>query len=368
MSGKRNRAFAAIIAIITSTVFGVFACSTSVRSPDLTAHYIAEPESDPIRPIDVAEEQAMSDFSGSLSDEQYRARIDELYSIVVDDGKKPIFRGDDPVKPVYDNAVSILDRYILNSWHEGADGARSIVHTLHDYLVCEISYDFALFDSSRDDDTKNDPAFYIDGVFINKRAVCDGLSRALNFLCAIEGVDCLRVTGSLGGVPHAWNKVKIDGAWYNVDVTADAANYVINNGEYGKQLSHGFFLLSDETLRTYNPNKHVFDTLENSAINDYDYYGNKTVSVGEETYPYVISDKNMLFNIFDDISELKGAVGKIELKLNFPGKTNVNNADMYAAEIAEAYARLKDPSFSMTATQRPYFQYPNGVYVFLMYI
>lgn len=367
MSARRKRPISIALALVASLVFMCAACSKTGPSPDLAAHYIAEPEQAPVRPIESREEQAMSDFSGSLTDEQYRARVDELYSIVVDDGKKPVFSDGDPVKEIYDNAVGILDRYILNSWHSDADGARSIVHTLHDYLVCEISYDFALYDSSRTDGNKNDPAFYIDGVFLNKRAVCDGLSRAMNFMCAIEGVDCLRVTGSYAGVPHAWNKVKIDGAWYNVDVTADAANYIVDGGEYKKQLSHGYFLLSDETMRTYHPNKHVFDTLENSAVNDYDYYSNKTVTVGEETYPYVISDKNMLFNIFDDISKLKGAVGKIELKLKFHGKTNVNNADMYTAEIAEAYARLKDATFSMTSTQRPYFQYPNGVYVFLLY-
>ena len=40
---------------------------------------------------------------------------------------------------------------------------------------------------------------------------------------------------------------------------------------------------------------------------------------------------------------------------------------MYATEIAEAYRKVKKADFSFTATSKPYFQYPNGVYLFMIY-
>lgn len=366
MSSKLKSAF---LACMLFGAFSLVGCGAKTPTADIQPHLISTPDSSPVRPIDGFESVELSTFSGTLSDEQYRDRVDELYSIVVDDGKKPIFKSDDPVKAVYDGAINILDKYILNKWQDGSEsGERSIVHTIHDYLITNVTYDFELFDSSRNDENlKNNPAFYIDGVFLNGRAVCDGLARAVNFLCAIEGIESMRVTGSYASGPHAWNKVKIGGKWYNIDVTADSANYTVNGG-YEKQISHGFFMLSDDSMRRFQPQAHVFDTLDNIALEDYSYYADKTVTVGEAVYPSVISSQAMLNNLFADIYAQKRTIGKIEVQLSFPDKANINAADMYASEIAEAYRQIKDADFSITNSTRPYFQYPNGVYMFLIYL
>ena len=338
-------------------------------SEDIPPHLISSPESDPVRPIYSAESETMSEYSGELTDAQYRARIDELYSIVVDDRKLPVFYGEsDPVKPVYDAAIAVLDKYILNSWQGTDEGELNTVHTLHDYLVSEVKYDFELYESFlKGGNIAGNPAFGIDGVLLNKVAVCDGLSRTFAFMCAIEGIDCVRVTGTFDRVSHAWNKVMLGDKWYNVDVTADTANYTVNGSEYRSQLSHGFFLLSDNTLRTFRPRQHEPIVIDHRANYDYDYYAGKTLVVGDAHYPHVITDQDTLNALFSDISKQKGKIGKIEIKLAFPGKSGVNYGDMYEKEIAEAYGKLKSPNFVLSSSQKPYFQYPNGVYLFLMY-
>lgn len=365
----------AVMFALCIAFWALIGCSAKTSSPDIAPHLIAVPEADPERPIDGFESAELSALpAAALTDEQYRARVDELYSTVVDFKKRPVFADNDPVKPIYDAAIAVLDAYILNAWHDGGDGEYRIAHTIHDYLVCYIDYDYALYNRySAGESVDDDPAFGIDGVFLNKRAVCDGLSRAVSFLCAIEGIDSMRVTGMYIGEPHAWNKINVAGVWYNMDVTADAANYTVDGSAEKKQLSHGYFLLSDATFKTFSPTNsassaHVFEHQSVIADTDFDYYATGAVDVCGTAYPMTITSAGMLNSLFDEISKQKGAVGKIEVKLDFSGKEDVNLGDMYASEIAVAYGRLKDADFSVTATQKPYFRYPNGVYLFLMYL
>jgi len=373
---KAARLFTVLAAaVITTAAFS--GCSVGGKStPDIAPHLISTPDPDPERPIYGFETAALSDCGEEFTDAEYRARVDELYRTVVDDRRQPVFKDNDPVRPIYDAAIEVLDKYVLNSWHGAENGEFAIVHTIHDYLVYYIDYDFALYDkyAHGNAESGNESAFGIDGVFLEKRAVCDGLSRAVSFLCAIEGIDCMRVTGSYAGVAHAWNKVNIGGKWYNLDVTADSANYTINDeNSFDKQLSHGFFLLSDRTFKTFDPTGrggrlHIFEQQSAVAEADYDFYDGRVTEIGGTAYSLVVRDADALNRIFDAIGKSKGEVGKIELRLDFPTKENVNNGDVYADEIAAAYSRLKNSDFSVTSKQKPYFQYPNGVYLFLMYL
>ena len=64
-------------------------------------------------------------------------------------------------------------------------------------------------------------AFYLEGVFDDGIAVCDGMAKAFSLLANIEGIVAIRVGGyniAAGGIPHAWNRVSLDGEWYNVDI------------------------------------------------------------------------------------------------------------------------------------------------------
>lgn len=337
------------------------------NTPDLAPHLIAQPDVAPVRPIDGKDGVMLSEYSGALTPVQFRDRVNELYAVVVFDGQRPIFADGDPVQPIYDAARAMLDRYILNAWHDGDDGAYQKVHAMHDWLVSQIGYDFELYDRfmSGDTDLADDAAFHIDGVFLNGRAVCDGLSRALNFLCAIEDIESVRVTGSFSSAPHAWNKVRLGDNWYNVDVTSDAAYYSVGDGGLKKQIAHGYFLVADDTIAEFE-NGHVFTEPVYAAAIDYDYYSAQILRIDGATYSAVIKSQAELNRLFEAV-ESDGAVGKIEVKLDFPNKTQVNTVDMYAAEIAAAYKKTGDSDFVFSVDKKPYFRYPNGVYVLLIY-
>ena len=53
------------------------------------------------------------------------------------------------------------------------------------------------------------------GVFVNKKAVCAGYAKAMQYLLNLCGIECTYVTSST----HAWNLIKLEGDYYHLDVT-----------------------------------------------------------------------------------------------------------------------------------------------------
>lgn len=369
ISMRFSRAVIAALACIAAAVCFV-GCSSGAPTPNIAPHLYASQDAAPTRAIDEFESAEMSALpSETLSAEQMRERMNELYSIVVYDRKRPVFADGDPAEAVYAAARAVLDEYVPSSWRNDTAGRFDIIHTVHDWLAYNTDYDFELYEEYKKGggNTENSPAFHIDGVFLNGRAVCDGIARAFAFLCALDGIRCVRVSGSYSSAPHAWNKVELDGQWYNVDATADAA-YYSDRGEYKKQLSHGFFMLSDDAIGGFAEAPHVFEYQYYKANADYDYYAAEAVTytINGEEFSAVVKTAAQLNAIFSAIDASDRAVGKIELKLDFDDKSTVGNADAYTAEIAAAYSLIKNSDYN-TSSSLPYFRYPNGVYLFLIY-
>lgn len=67
-------------------------------------------------------------------------------------------------------------------------------------------------------------AFGIYGALISKRAVCEGYSRAFQWLLSIVGIQSVNVIGKTEDSLHMWNAVKLNEAWYYVDPTWDDGN------------------------------------------------------------------------------------------------------------------------------------------------
>lgn len=110
------------------------------------------------------------------------------------------------------------------------------VKAFHDWIVGNCEYDF--------DGSENRWSAY--GVFIDKKAVCDGYAHAMNLLCWLDGIECVRVTGWAVDLHdpsnqgrHVWNKVRIDGAWYNLDACWD------DPVGSAPRIDHVYFLKSD---------------------------------------------------------------------------------------------------------------------------
>ncbi len=106
------------------------------------------------------------------------------------------------------------------------------VKLFHDVLASNVVYDESGH-NCRD----------IYGVFADKKAICGGFSKAFAYLCCKAGIEVVTVTGDADGQPHMWNKVKIDGKWYNIDVT-----YAVANSSAGSYVRYDYFCVPDEML------------------------------------------------------------------------------------------------------------------------
>lgn len=112
---------------------------------------------------------------------------------------------------------------------------------IHDYIVNSCEYGNSL--------SNDDSEFSAYGVLVNNRAVCSGYAAAMQLLLSCSGVESNIVTGeadsitnSSGKENHAWNQVKIDGSWYNLDATWDDP---VGEEEV---LAHTYFNIDDGIL------------------------------------------------------------------------------------------------------------------------
>jgi hypothetical protein len=94
---------------------------------------------------------------------------------------------------------------------------------IHDYIVNNTKYDDE--NVKKNAISKDEHNAY--GPLINGIGVCDGYANAAKLLFDAAGIESIVVTGKAdngtdgGSVGHAWNIVKIDGKYYQIDTTWD---------------------------------------------------------------------------------------------------------------------------------------------------
>ena len=92
----------------------------------------------------------------------------------------------------------------------------------HDWLINKNSYGYL----SAADDPKRLLSGQAYTALSFGTGVCGAYAQAMQMLCEAAGLPCTLVLGeAIGGssewVGHAWNQVRIDGSWYQMDVTFD---------------------------------------------------------------------------------------------------------------------------------------------------
>ena len=89
----------------------------------------------------------------------------------------------------------------------------------HDHLVLN-----STFEKSEEAGNYNQTIYnaFSGGTSKQGNIQCAGYAKAMQYLCDKAGIDCMVITGKNNkGSTHAWNKVKVDGNWYNIDATWD---------------------------------------------------------------------------------------------------------------------------------------------------
>ena len=112
------------------------------------------------------------------------------------------------------------------------DGAANQEKYVYDALCSNNVYD--------EQSALNQSAF---SAMVNGRSVCAGYSRAFQYILQELGIPCYFCSGYANGGYHAWNIVKLDDKYYNVDVS-----WGDSLGELGTGTSYEYYNLSDSKI------------------------------------------------------------------------------------------------------------------------
>lgn len=111
------------------------------------------------------------------------------------------------------------------------------IREIHDFIVENTEYDETVSKSN---------IYNIYGTLINKEAVCEGYAKTFKYILDKLDIPCIIACGigqnSKGQTEsHAWNYVKLNNAWYAVDVTWDDP-VIIGNGSVTNEMRYHYFL------------------------------------------------------------------------------------------------------------------------------
>jgi len=95
------------------------------------------------------------------------------------------------------------------------------------------------------------------GGLLENTCVCEGYSKILQQVLKCNGIECKCVSGIGESEGHAWNQVKIDGQWYNCDLTWDAEKLKNNR-------PLDYCLQSDEEFISHTSTSRDVERCENS--------------------------------------------------------------------------------------------------------
>lgn len=130
---------------------------------------------------------------------------------------------------IQDNVKEVVSQIIQDNM---TDEEKEIA--INEYLCQTIEYDeSALLSAENYDymqvDSEFNDSFTAYGALINGKCVCAGYAAAFKLLAEEAGLSSIVVTGMLDGtMPHAWNKVNINGEWQIIDVTNNDSDYIGN--------------------------------------------------------------------------------------------------------------------------------------------
>ena len=216
---------------------------------------------------------------------------DQLF-FAVEQGYKPQPVPGSAAERIYEKALDVCRTYIDDDMTDAEK-----VHVIYDWMGKNVVYDYSAAEEMDGVNVNSDAynafykynCFFLEGVFDDGVAVCNGIAKAVTLLCGIEDITCLKAGGTSRGVKHAWNKVLVDGVWYVVDSTWSNVR-----GDTVEMFAHDYLMLSTPEAAT-NHKEDTEDTLPYYAPDgDHNRFSETYFEYGAYVGNYYISSEEEL--------------------------------------------------------------------------
>ena len=164
------------------------------------------------------------------------------------------------VKPLIDNVIANYD----------TDHERE--KAVHDYIVTNCRYNIE--DCMNNPMAMDDYNFHPEGVFLRKKAVCQGYAESFKLCMDLLGIKCDIVTGEGNGQAHAWNAVCLDNEWYQIDCTWDDPLVDVNGQQQDSgSIFYNYFNITDSQMK--KDHTYTYGNSCNGTRYGYDYFAAK---------------------------------------------------------------------------------------------
>lgn len=278
------------------------------------------------------------------------ADTEQLY-FAAENGYRPLPKVGSSAERVYKKAKTVL-REIIDDNMTDIEKA----HAIFDWIIINVTYDDELLrlGTQKDENGQNNVVndyngFYLEGVFDDKLAVCDGISKAYVLMCRMEGIPCIQVVGRSkeSEVGHAWNKIKIDGKWYVVCPTSGGTVF----NDTMEMLNHAFFMTNDAKMQA----KYVENGDYPEANEVYDLYKDGEFTFDGKTYKLKAEDRTEVIAATKYLISSGTGLRNIDIKINY----NTDESGLNRA-LGEAAAALKYDVKKMS------YKYTDGVLIIII--
>lgn len=120
-----------------------------------------------------------------------------------------------------------IDRILAEQFPDGFEKASELRREkkIFDWLTDNVTYDHQSLKAYGNRMDILGDAWTAYGALVLKTSVCQGIACAFKMLCDRMGIPSITVSGMAGG-PHAWNIVRIEGKFYQVDCTWTLKNSI----------------------------------------------------------------------------------------------------------------------------------------------
>lgn len=185
---------------------------------------------------------------------------------------------------------------------------------VYDYIINHTNYEY-------DYDAQN-----ICDVMIRGKGVCAGYAKTTQYLLQQLGIETLYVSGYGKDEPHAWNIVKADGAYYELDTTW--GDPILEAGEE-PQLNYYYFCITTEEMhRDHTPDDPSVLPVCTATACNYFIYENRYF----EAY-----NRDQILNLLR-----KDVAAKAKVEMKFASSAACQEARQILVEGGEMFEMLKE--------------------------